>query len=298
MTNILIYILMNAYFSLSGLKDAVLWSRKGAESFKFNEHIIFVLERIVIFLILFISYSNVFLLDMVVVMTATILSFPFFHNGMYYQGRAWIDSAYNGFFDNPSQTSTAKINFTKTFRIILFTLSIIVLSVSFAFPQSKKQERLLKKLEKTGVQFDKEIDTIFIDRIKMVDKIVIKPIETKVFETVYKDTCDKSRFELRHDRKQVKQDVIYKKIESKELTDSLAKIIELERVRGKNKESELAKQIKIEQENSKQLKVEAVEARKIALSENGKWRFSDWFFSISCMVSCLILGVFLGKILR
>jgi hypothetical protein len=83
------------YAVFSGLKDAVLWSRKGDEAFEWNEHSIFVLERLAVGLLPFAAVFHVLIigggwlelgLD---VLTGALLFVPW-HNVSYYFGQYWI----------------------------------------------------------------------------------------------------------------------------------------------------------------------------------------------------------------
>lgn len=105
---IFLYIVFLIYPAISGIKDAVLWSKKGTDSFKFDEHFIFVIERAAfIFSVLLTAYvvknSCVTPWNILAIFFCWALGFPFVHNGSYYWGRSKIDKAYMGFFsDNPS----------------------------------------------------------------------------------------------------------------------------------------------------------------------------------------------------
>lgn len=57
-----------------------------------------------------------------------ILSFSFFHNGMYYYTRSKLDGAYKSFMDSSIKT-TAKNSFSFTKRTLLLLLSIILIII-------------------------------------------------------------------------------------------------------------------------------------------------------------------------
>lgn len=128
---ILLYIIYSFYSILSGMKDAVLWSRKGTEAFGFDEHLIFIMERIAVLLAVVIScygveddFTNMTGIWTTVFCSA--LSFPFLHNGSYYQSRKWIDNSYLGFYAD-SKTSTSFINFSFPIRSGMFLIAIAYL---------------------------------------------------------------------------------------------------------------------------------------------------------------------------
>lgn len=119
--------------SLWGIKEGVLWSRKGADAYKWNEHILFVMERIVA-AGLFICGAwigiNGSIWDSVAVSIAAMFMFPFFHNGMYYFSRREIDGSYpKGFWDEPSDTSTASWNFSLTQRVAGAIVGVCILAI-------------------------------------------------------------------------------------------------------------------------------------------------------------------------
>lgn len=136
-----LFILLSFYALLSGVKDAVLWSKKGAESFKFNEHILFVAERATVYLSVLIAVLSVeltakFVISFLVILLASLLAFPFLHNGALYYSRNKIEPELytKGFFSEPSETSTAKYNFSFRIRTILFGVAIfLVIIVLFSY---------------------------------------------------------------------------------------------------------------------------------------------------------------------
>lgn len=149
-TLISIYILLNAYAFVSGIKDAILWSKKGADAFTWNEHKVFVAERgIVLFIVLsvvicysllnkigFPYYDNVKLfLGVCLVLSSFILSFSYFHNGAYYVARKKINPKLKHYtWRGVSNSSTADIEFSYKERLALFIVSLILL-VSAVFIQ-------------------------------------------------------------------------------------------------------------------------------------------------------------------
>ncbi len=127
--SIFLYILFSLYSSISGVKDAILWSRKGADSFEWDEHWVFVLERLVFGTSIVLPvYFKISFQDIILIMICVGLSFPFWHNGFYYTARHYIDNSYKG-WASESTTSTAKINFTWPARFTLFLISAIYLII-------------------------------------------------------------------------------------------------------------------------------------------------------------------------
>jgi hypothetical protein len=122
---LLLYISFLFYPAFSGFKDAILWSMKGPKAFKWDEHIVFAGERLLgyglpIVLTFYIAYNHILnWFGFVKIGVCGIASFFFFHDGMQYQGRKWIDKAYPGFFaDTKGKNGT--FNMPVEARIVLF----------------------------------------------------------------------------------------------------------------------------------------------------------------------------------
>lgn len=133
-TLISIFILWQSYACASGIKDAVLWSKKGTKAFNWNEHLIFVVERLIIGLILTVSflYGQYSIFEnfwyFFLIFPSMFLTFPFIHNGFYYYSRNLIDNKYpKKFLTNMAPHTTAKYP-TGTFkaRLLLFLVGIII----------------------------------------------------------------------------------------------------------------------------------------------------------------------------
>jgi hypothetical protein len=113
------------YSALSGVKDAILYSGKTQSPFGFNEHQIWVVERLSVLMIvlggLFFSLDD---LQYVRVFFSCLLCFPFIHNGYYYETRSRLDvPSYNWF--SHSKETTAKINLNWFQRTAMFIVGII-----------------------------------------------------------------------------------------------------------------------------------------------------------------------------
>jgi hypothetical protein len=122
---ILLWIILNLYACVSGVKDAVLYCKRSTESFSWNEHIIFFIERAIICSIPVISIS-ISLEELIYSLSAFILSFSFFHNGFYYESRRRIDVNYYRWNSN-SNSSTAKFEINFVLRSFLLILAVLIL---------------------------------------------------------------------------------------------------------------------------------------------------------------------------
>jgi len=110
---------------LRGWEQAILWSRLGADSYSWNEHLLFVGIRS-IYLITILLATQLTIIAGLFIAGAFILSFAFFHDGMYYEQRYQIDNRVyrKRWWSNPSLTTTSKIKFTSTTRIVLALIGL------------------------------------------------------------------------------------------------------------------------------------------------------------------------------
>jgi hypothetical protein len=121
------WILLNLYACVSGTKDAILYCKKATESFKWNEHIVFFIERSIVCSIPIITlYFNISLANITWCLLAFVLSFSFFHNGFYYETRRKIDVPTYRWNSN-SKESSAKLELNFVVRTFLLTLAVIIL---------------------------------------------------------------------------------------------------------------------------------------------------------------------------
>lgn len=121
------------YSIIDGIRDGIFYhSYNYSIKRLFNEHIIFVIQRLIVSIILILYSQNILLI------MPLILSFSFFHNGAYYTTRHILNKkTYN--YDNLykkkwfAQSTTSTSVFTKYMtplvRTILFLLSIGVLFI-------------------------------------------------------------------------------------------------------------------------------------------------------------------------
>lgn len=137
----LYYITFLILWTSNGAKDSILWSRKGHKSFKFNEHIIFVIERgstlsisILSFIIgIEVNKETLKILNLIPLFISCILSFIPIHNGFYYLGRSIIDGSYEGFWSEPRLDSSAKINFSFYSRFLALVISLLLFILSIIY---------------------------------------------------------------------------------------------------------------------------------------------------------------------
>ncbi|KUG07443.1 hypothetical protein [Solirubrum puertoriconensis] len=126
---LLFILLLNTYALLSGFKDSILWSRKGAEAFRWNEHVVFVLERITLVAVAILC-TQLSALQALCAVLSYALMFSLPHNTAYYWGRSRIDSQP---FDirYSSTTSTAKLEFNFKTRLVLFLVGALASVFSY-----------------------------------------------------------------------------------------------------------------------------------------------------------------------
>ena len=118
------------YACISGVKDGILWSKKGANAFEWNEHIVFISERACIgSMVLVLPFINkLSLLDSCAVLASFCLCFSFLHNGCYYTTRRYIDVDYYNWFSE-SKSSSARFNLGIVFRLVTFSVGILAFSI-------------------------------------------------------------------------------------------------------------------------------------------------------------------------
>lgn len=128
------FLLLCAYACISGVKDGILWSKKGADAFEWNEHIVFISERACIgSMVLVLPFINkLSLLDSCAVLASFCLCFSFLHNGCYYTTRRYIDVDYYNWFSE-SKSSSAKFNFGIVLRLVTFFVGLAVISIYSIF---------------------------------------------------------------------------------------------------------------------------------------------------------------------
>jgi len=114
-----------AYSSLSGIKDAILYSHNTHKPFGFNEHQIWVAERaFVLMIILGNIYIELTIIEYIRVAISCILGFSFIHNGYYYETRKRLGKTDYHWFSNSSST-TAKVSFNWFTRTLMYAIAIV-----------------------------------------------------------------------------------------------------------------------------------------------------------------------------
>ncbi len=124
---IIVYFLLNILACTLGFKEGILYSRKGAEAFRWDEHLVFMIERTLmgILLVLF-CFLN--LEEALVLVVLWAFSFSYWHNGFYYVSREMIDvPKYH--FHGDSDSSTAVLELTLWKRATLKITSVIGLII-------------------------------------------------------------------------------------------------------------------------------------------------------------------------
>jgi len=128
-------IVLLTYSAVSGVKDAVLWSGLREKAFKWNEHIIFTIERCSIASIPFVLWLFPLqrMTDVLTVCVVWVLCFSFVHNGFYYEARKRIDVPnYHWFYNSRNSTALFEENsFTRTFLFICGVLLLLSYKVFY-----------------------------------------------------------------------------------------------------------------------------------------------------------------------
>ena len=124
------YIFANLIAALLGIMEAMIYGKKGHDSFKRDEHRWIYTPIRTLFFCLAFSFHFVDLEGCFFIFVSAILSFPFFHDGFYYLGRKWIDGAYDGFMDMTTG-STAKISIPPVARFVLFLTGIMLFLIGW-----------------------------------------------------------------------------------------------------------------------------------------------------------------------
>jgi hypothetical protein len=128
----LTYIIWIIYSSLFGISDAYYWysaniGKYSVKNFIFKDlHPNFFWTRSLVASVFAILMSNQNYLLWFPLMICLGLTFPFFHNGFYYNTRNQIDpNQYKLGFKDMSSTSIAKVNFTFLWRTIFFLVGLL-----------------------------------------------------------------------------------------------------------------------------------------------------------------------------
>ena len=125
---IVLYVLFKVIFFLRGVEQGILYGMKGADSFKWNEHIVLGAVRVLIVGAVIVGgiVGEKNIAGLVAIVIAFIPSFWFWHNTAYYYTRHMIDSrVYPDWLTANSKTSSASINVPFVWRIIGLVISVI-----------------------------------------------------------------------------------------------------------------------------------------------------------------------------
>lgn len=122
---IITYIWFNLWAIVAGVKEAMIYGLKGAGSFRWDLHRFYIIERVIVFLGIFLGMFLSFY-DILVLMVACFFSFFFWHDGFYEVARGRIDQ-YGKNFKSTSSTSTAKWNPNWDERRLLLVWSLAIL---------------------------------------------------------------------------------------------------------------------------------------------------------------------------
>ena len=127
-----IYYVFVMFAITSGIVEGILWSRKGAEAFKWNEHIALISQAIAFILGVSLSqFVRIPFFHFGILLLASSMAFVGIKPGVMYYVRHKIDPSVYGakFFAEPSDSSTAKINLSVALRMGLIVCSIEILSI-------------------------------------------------------------------------------------------------------------------------------------------------------------------------
>lgn len=118
-------ILWVAYSLMEGAREARYFDANPKLP-KINIYIFFIVQRLVVLGIIILATNWLLAVPL-------ILMFPFFHDGMYYLMRNELNNSVypKRFWDNPSRTSTAVMDFHIVERILMLSAAVVILTVIF-----------------------------------------------------------------------------------------------------------------------------------------------------------------------
>lgn len=125
------------YYIAEAIREALYYHFKTMVSkFDFGEHTLFTVQRGVVWLISYIVYFNLMSwYDALIILSAMILMFPFWHDGFYYYMRNFLNNdIYKKKFRDDSTTSTAKLEIKWPLRLIMFIVALIMFIVILSKP--------------------------------------------------------------------------------------------------------------------------------------------------------------------
>lgn len=123
--DIAFFILLNLLSISMGMTEAILYSGKASRAFKWNEHSVFMVNRILCAACILVSP---FVEDRVLIMTACVFMFPFVHDSGYLITRSKIDvPGYKYYSDSADSSATLEIKFK--YRVVFLLIGIGILLV-------------------------------------------------------------------------------------------------------------------------------------------------------------------------
>lgn len=122
-------LVLRAYASFSGIKDGILYGRQGADSFSWNEHNIYVIERASVWGILVLGYClhGYGLLPIAMICINSILGFSFWHNGFYYVTRGkMINTDFPFWYNSSSSTAVIELRWKGRLWMEIFSWVLFI----------------------------------------------------------------------------------------------------------------------------------------------------------------------------
>ena len=119
-------------YSILGAVEAILWSKKAADAFKWNEHVLLGVQRLMVIGAIILA-STMSLKEVLYAIGISLPMWWFFHDGAIYLTRNLIDkNVYVKRWFDVSTTSTAKLPTAgKWFRIGTFLFGVVLLGLYY-----------------------------------------------------------------------------------------------------------------------------------------------------------------------
>lgn len=130
MIEIIIYTLCFVLYScLEGFREGLYFHYKTGGNLipvKLNEHIEFAVQRGIVLFIIGYSSNWIYAIGLALI-------FPFFHDGIYYLTRNKLNNTIylKGFLDNPSNISTAVMDFNLITRSLMFIIGLVIIVIKY-----------------------------------------------------------------------------------------------------------------------------------------------------------------------
>jgi len=117
-----IFLLMLLHPFVTGAIEGILYGRKAAESFRWDEHLMFLVGRAIIGLLVLLT-TDLTIFDRIILVICWIFCYALPHDESYYYTRAKIDKS-RYVYGYQSPTSTAKLELNKLERLILLLIGL------------------------------------------------------------------------------------------------------------------------------------------------------------------------------